>query len=68
MAVAYRLGELVCVPTVRVHVADRPGSATVTEQNQKLVDAFGVADVEAIPIRLASNWSWTHLLPELRYS
>ncbi len=48
MAVAYRLGEFVCVSTVRVHVADRPGSAAVTEQNKKLVDAFGVADVETV--------------------
>ena len=50
MAAAYRFGELVCVPTVRVHVADRPGSAAVTEQYKKLVDAFGVTDVEAKPL------------------
>jgi hypothetical protein len=50
MAVPYRFGELVCVSTVRVHVADRPGSAAVTEQYEKLVDAFGVADVETKPL------------------
>lgn len=52
MVAAYRFGELVGVSTVRVHVADRPGGAAVTEQNQKLVDAFWVADVKTIRIRL----------------
>lgn len=52
MVAAYWFGELVGVSTVGVHVADRPGSTAVTEQNQKLVDAFWVADVETMRIRL----------------
>lgn len=49
--------------TVRVHVADRPGSPAVTEQDQKLVDALWVADVETIQIRLAQRFDYERLTP-----
>lgn len=58
MAVAHRFSKLVCVSAVRVHVADRPGSAAVTEQYKKLVDAFGVADVETIQLDQQFIASW----------
>lgn len=44
----YRLGESVRVATVRVHVANRSWGATVAKENQELVDAFGIANVETI--------------------
>ena len=43
----YLLSKLVGMSTVGIHVADRLGCSAVTEEVKKLMDTFGVADVEA---------------------
>ena len=69
MIIAHRLRELVGMSTVRVHVANRFGRATIAEENHQLMDAFGVADVET---KLGQSDSRIgarerDILPELRH-
>lgn len=42
----YLFSELVSMSTVGIHVADRLRCSTITEEVEKLMDTFGVADVE----------------------
>lgn len=44
---AYLFGELVCMSTVGVQKANGPWSSTITEEDQELMDSFGVSNVEA---------------------
>lgn len=53
--------------TVGIHVADRLRCSTITEEVEKLMDTFGVADVEAKSINtgVIIRLNQLYLLPEL---
>ena len=46
-------GELICVPTEAVNVADRRGRASITEEHGECVDSFRIVVVETNMISIS---------------